>query len=195
MGASRQVTPQPKRDDRPLLVIQVKLVRLVVTWLITIAVLGIVVIIDLHSAPTPTGKPPYREAFATLFVVLMPVSFSLYFFARRATRITLTPEHLVFREPGWLIISTAIALASIRHMHVEKRLIRTRHFEYYRDFLVFTYGTEKTAFLRIIAYHSRDLWKLLATLAQLAPHIKFDANIHRFLEDYCDDESTQLTSR
>ena len=115
----------------------------------------------------------------------MIVSPPCFYWARHATRVTLTSEHLHVRVPGWLIRTIIISLRDIRHAYVEKRFIKVGRYGggYYRDFLVFTYGKEKTVSLRIIAYHSRDLWKLLTTLKQHAPQIKFDVDIRRFLDE------------
>jgi hypothetical protein len=151
---------------------------MVVGSLITFGILGVALITDL------LGSDKYKTAAAVLIMTLMLVSLVIYYAARRAIRVTLTAEYLESRVPGYLVRTVTIPLRSIQSVHVEKAFLRIGRFGggYYRDFLVFTSDEGKTISMRIIAYHSRDLWGLLRTLKQLKPHVKFDANIRRFLD-------------
>lgn len=186
MDDLKSVTPPPKQDIHLPLVIRAKVVRVIVASLITLAILVAALILDLHEAPSLPGEPHYREVTAVLIVVLMPVSVAIFYAARRVTKITLTEECLQTRIPGWLIRTLTIPLPDIRRADVEKREYAWTIYggSYYRDYLVITYrtnDTRKVVFMQVSAYHSREIRALLTTLKQLAPHVKYDANIRRFL--------------
>lgn len=178
MNDSKAVAPPPKQDIQLPLVIRAKGKRLVVVSLITLGILGVVLVADI------LGSDRYRTAWAVFIVSLMVVSLAFYCLAWRAIRVTLTTEYLQARFPGYLIRTITIPPTDVRRAHVEKRVVLTTKFggRTYRDFLVITDNTGKGGFaLQISVYHSRDLWALLTALKQLAPHVKYDANIRRFL--------------
>ncbi len=175
MSSSTRVVPQPDKGDPPLLIIRAKAVRMVIASLITLGILGVALIADIH------GSDRYKGAAAVLIVVLMLVLLTIYYWARRVTCLTLTASYLMSR--GWLRRSITIPLRSIRRAHVEERFISTgRGGGYYRDFLIISYDAKKAIYMQISAYHSRDIWELLTSLKQHAPQVKFDADIRRFLD-------------
>jgi hypothetical protein len=178
MNDAQSAPPPPVQGLHLPFVVRAKAVRLVATSLITLAILGVVLIADI------LGSDRYRTAAAVLIVTLMLVSLAFYYAAWRAVRVTLTAEHVQSRVPGYLIRTITIPLANIRHAHVEKRVVLSTKYggRTYRDFLVITDNTGIGGFaLQISVYHSYDLRALLTALKQLAPHVKYDANIRRFL--------------
>lgn len=171
MSSSEEAVPQPEQTDHPLLVIYVKVARMVDVSLYMLGLFcGVALIVGIR------GSDKDRIVAAVLVVTLMLVFLAILYLARRATRVTLTAEYLLFRVPGWLIHTIAIPLLSIQRARMENG---GRN---YRDILVFTDDTEKDFFLQISAYRSRDIRNLLTTLKQRAPHIKFDADARRFLD-------------
>ncbi len=180
--AQRQV-----KQERPLLVVQAKLKRMVISSIIAVAVLGALVLILLSGPPTAHGKPDYRASGTVAFLLLMPISVAFFFWARYALRTTLTATHLYVREPGWrLVRTTKIPLRTLRQFRMEKRYVSTGRGGYYRDFLVIVYDARKPTMSEFLVrpevLPAHDIWMLLTLIKKHAPQVKFDADARRFLD-------------
>src|SRR5580765_5508102 len=91
-------------QERSLLVVRTKLKRVVIGSLISVAVLGVFTVILLGAQPTAPGKPDYRTISIVVCLLLMPISVTLYSWARHALRLTLTATSLYLRsQAGWFV--------------------------------------------------------------------------------------------